>query len=168
MSGCRRFCATIWIHGVFLVSSSWSIKSERQCPSSWLLRYGIWLRLNGASTHKPGEDVTSSIARGAYSISQSIARLVSSQPYLSKHKEIMVCSLQKTCEIKTKYQLCTKAPFVMMIDMIMIAVGFIICWLIFPLTRSISDNFHTSPIMYFIFRAMFSVGIPYVVVKFIM
>jgi hypothetical protein len=56
----------------------------------------------------------------------------------------------------------------MMIDLILIAVGFIVCWLIFPLTRSVSDNFHTSPIMYFIFRAMFSVGIPYVVVKFIM
>ena len=56
----------------------------------------------------------------------------------------------------------------MMIDLILIAVGFIVCWLIFPLTRSISDNFHTSPIMYFILRAMVSVGIPYVIVKFIM
>ena len=56
----------------------------------------------------------------------------------------------------------------MVIDLILIAVGFIVCWLIFPLTRSISDNFHTSPIMYFIFRAMFSVGVPYVVVKIIM
>jgi hypothetical protein len=56
----------------------------------------------------------------------------------------------------------------MMIDLILIATGFIVCWLIFPLTRSISDNFHTSPIMYLILRAMFSVSIPYVVVKFIM
>jgi hypothetical protein len=87
---------------------------------------------------------------------------------LPTHKEIMVCSLPKTCELKAKYQLCTKAPFIMMIDLIMIAAGFIICWLIFPLTRSISDNFHTSPIMYLILRLMFSVGIPYVVVKFIM
>lgn len=56
----------------------------------------------------------------------------------------------------------------MMIDLILIAVGFIVCWLFFPLTRSISDNFRTSPIMYFILRVIFSVGIPYVVVKFIM
>ena len=56
----------------------------------------------------------------------------------------------------------------MTIDLILIAAGFIVCWLIFPLTRSISDNFHTSPIMYFILRAMFAVGTPYVVVKFIM
>ena len=64
-----------------------------------------------------------------------------------------------------KSQLWTKALFTMMIDLVLIAFGFIICWLIFPLTRSISDNFHTSPIMYFIFRAIFSIGIPYVVVK---
>lgn len=83
-------------------------------------------------------------------------------------KGIVVFSLQKTWHPDTYSQLYAKALFVMMIDLILIAVGFIVCWLIFPLTRSISDNFHTSPIMYFIFRAMFSVGIPYGVVKFIM
>ncbi len=56
----------------------------------------------------------------------------------------------------------------MIIDILLIAVGFIVCWLIFPLTRSISDNFHTSPIMYFFLRVSFAVGIPYVVVKFIL
>ena len=56
----------------------------------------------------------------------------------------------------------------MVTDVILIVIGFIACWLIFPLTRSISDNFRTSPIMYFILRVTFSVGIPYVVVKFVM
>ncbi len=56
----------------------------------------------------------------------------------------------------------------MVIDVILIIIGFIACWLLFPLTRSVSDNFQTSPIMYFIFRFMFSVSIPYVVVKFLM
>ena len=53
----------------------------------------------------------------------------------------------------------------MVIDVVLIVIGFIACWLIFPLTRSISDNFRTSPIMYFIFRVTFSLGISYVVVK---
>ena len=56
----------------------------------------------------------------------------------------------------------------MVIDLVLIAVGFIVCWLTFPLTRSVSANFHTSPIMYFILRVMFSVGIPYFVVKVIL
>ena len=55
----------------------------------------------------------------------------------------------------------------MVIDVIQIVIGFIACWLIFPLTRSVSDNFQTSPIMYFIFRVAFSLGIPFVVVKFV-
>ena len=56
----------------------------------------------------------------------------------------------------------------MVIDVIPIVIGFIACWLIFPLTRSVSDNFRTSPIMYFIFRVTFSVGVPYFVVKFVL
>jgi hypothetical protein len=56
----------------------------------------------------------------------------------------------------------------MVIDVILIVIGFIACWLIFPLTRSVSDNFQTSPIMYFIFRVTFSLGVPYVVVKFVL
>ena len=42
------------------------------------------------------------------------------------------------------------------IDGLIFAVIFIVAWFLFPLTRSISDNFRTSPIMYFGFRTVFS------------
>ena len=42
------------------------------------------------------------------------------------------------------------------IDGLILAGLFIVAWFVFPLTRSISDNFRTSPIMYFGFRIAFA------------
>ncbi len=47
------------------------------------------------------------------------------------------------------------------IDGLIFAGVFIVAWFLFPLTRSVSDNFRTAPIMYFGFRIVFSVIVAY-------
>ena len=48
-------------------------------------------------------------------------------------------------------------------DGLIFAAVFVVAWFLFPLTRSVSDNFRTAPIMYFGFRIAFSVIIAYLV-----
>lgn len=43
---------------------------------------------------------------------------------------------------------------------------FIVAWFIFPLTRSVSTNFRTSPIMFGAFRVVFSALSAYLVMYF--
>jgi hypothetical protein len=49
------------------------------------------------------------------------------------------------------------------IDGLIFAAIFIVAWFLFPLTRSVSNNFRTSPIMYFGFRVVFSAVSAYLV-----
>ena len=48
-------------------------------------------------------------------------------------------------------------------DGLIFAAVFIVAWFLFPLTRSLSDNFRTAPIMYFGFRIVFSGIVAYLV-----
>jgi hypothetical protein len=52
------------------------------------------------------------------------------------------------------------------IDGLIFAGIFIVAWFIFPLTRSVSTNFRTSPIMFGVFRVVFSALAAYSVMYF--